>query len=332
MTHEIRSLKGELRAAADFTLQGLAARFGTRSADLGGFIETIAPSAFTRSLAAGDRVVITVNHDPNQVLGNTKSGTAKVWADDTGLRFSVKLDPTNTVHTNCYASVKRGDLDSCSFAFRVPKGGDSLKPDVDSNGKPIVLRTLTDVDLVDASVVCYPAYPEGTAVDARSLKSKGLLRVAIPSVDSTVLLQASDAARRSAARVQATKIDDAARKEKAARLGAVIATDAAQEEHRQKINRILGKDEISPAKFVTDLERRATGGGGLIYPYENLASAVSAQLPGHKLVGANSSQAFTKHSSGSKYTVPYSENNGKFSFGQASLGGHPEWLTDKDVS
>jgi hypothetical protein len=83
--------------------------------------------------------------------------------------------------------------------------------------------------------------------------------------------------------------------------------------------------------FIQELERRAYGVPD-IYPYKELASAVSAQLPGHKLVGANSSQAFTKHSSGSKFTVPYSENGGKFSFGQAALGGHPEWLQDEDVS
>jgi hypothetical protein len=82
--------------------------------------------------------------------------------------------------------------------------------------------------------------------------------------------------------------------------------------------------------FIQELERRAYGVPD-IYPYKELASAVSAQLPGHKLCGANSRQAFTK-ASGTKYTVPYSQNGGKFSFGQAALGGHPEWLQDEDVS
>ena len=127
MESEIRSLRAELRAKPGFKLEGIAAKFGTRSHDLGGFVETIAPSAFKRSLDAGDKVVVTLNHDPNQVLGNTKAGTAKVWADNVGLHFSVQLDPTNTNHANAYASVKRGDIDSCSFAFRVPAGGVSLR-------------------------------------------------------------------------------------------------------------------------------------------------------------------------------------------------------------
>ena len=181
MESEIRSVKGELRAKSNFVLEGVAARYGTRSHDLGGFVETIAPGAFKRSLEAGHKVVVTLNHDPNQVLGSTKSGTAKVFDSPEGLRFQVKLDPSNTIHSNCYASVKRGDIDSCSFAFRVPAGGDSFSQTKDAKGKPIPLRTLKDVDLVDVSAVTYPAYPEGTQVDARSLKAHGLLKVAARS-------------------------------------------------------------------------------------------------------------------------------------------------------
>ncbi|HYM76127.1 MAG TPA: HK97 family phage prohead protease [Candidatus Dormibacteraeota bacterium] len=178
MDYEIRSIKGELRAAAGFKLEGIAAQYGVRSHDLGGFVETIAPGAFTRSLEAGSKVVITLNHDPNFVLGSTKAGTAKVFDSAEGLRFSVQLDRTNTMHANTYASVKRGDLDSCSFAFKVPAGGDAISQTKDAKGNPISLRTLKDVDLVDCSVVAYPAYPVGTQVDARSLTAKGLLRVA----------------------------------------------------------------------------------------------------------------------------------------------------------
>ena len=178
MDCEIRSAKGELRAVSGFKLEGVAARYGVRSSDLGGFVETIAPGAFTRSLQAGSKVIVTLNHDPNFVLGSTKSGTAKVFDSAEGLRFSVQLDRSNSMHADTYASVKRGDLDSCSFAFKVPSGGDSISQTKDAKGQPLTLRTLTDVDLVDCSVVCYPAYPVGTTVDARSLSAKGLLRVA----------------------------------------------------------------------------------------------------------------------------------------------------------
>jgi HK97 family phage prohead protease len=214
MESEIRSLKGELRAVAGFKLEGLAARYGARSSNLGGFYEQIAPGAFARSLRAGDKVVVTKNHDPNFVLGSTKSGTAKVFDSPEGLRFSVQLDKTNTMHTDTYASVKRGDLDSCSFAFKVPTGGDSWADDSDENGQRCQLRTLRDVDLIDCSVVCYPAYPQGTQVDARSLSAKGLLRVAQRKLSlaesqgttDSLLESASLSAARSALNVQCRRI------------------------------------------------------------------------------------------------------------------------------
>ena len=251
MENEIRSLKGELRAAPDFTLQGTAARFNTRSSDLGGFVETIAPGAFTRSLKAGGKVIVAVNHDPNQVLGSTKSGTAKVWADDSGLRFSVKLDPSNSIHSNAYASVKRGDMDSCSFAFKVPKGGDTFAPDTDANGIPTILRTLTDVDLLDASIVTYPAYPTGTSCDARALEERGLLRVAVRKVDITPEILArsqgmtvtqmnarSDEARRSVIKNQGARID-ADLHARAARLGKQIAADAQRDAFQERADEEL---------------------------------------------------------------------------------------------
>jgi HK97 family phage prohead protease len=242
MQSEIRSLKGELRAAPGLRLEGLAARYQSRSSNLGGFVEQIAPGAFTRSLKAGAKVVVTKNHDPNFVLGNTKAGTATVFDSPEGLRFSVQLDKANTTHADTYNSVKRGDLDSCSFAFKVPAGGDAWADGaVDDNGNACQLRTLLDVDLIDCAVVCYPAYPQGTQVDARSLSDKGLLRVAprkglaaAQGTTDAVLRAASDAASRSVCRVQGLKITahaDADLRARAARAAAVIAAD--DEEYRK---------------------------------------------------------------------------------------------------
>lgn len=235
MEHEIRSLKGELRAAPGFKLEGLAARYGTLSSDLGGFIETIAPGAFKRSLDAGAKVVVTKNHDPNFVLGTTKAGTAKVFDSSEGLRFTVQLDASNTVHADTYNSVKRGDLDSCSFAFRCVPGGDSITETKDGKGRPIALRTLKDVDLVDVSVVCYPAYPQGTQVDARSLTAKGLLRVVPRSVQPTPAAPPAAARRLSEEQLAASQGMTVAqlhareheiRVDRATALGRAIAQDA----------------------------------------------------------------------------------------------------------
>ncbi len=81
MTPEVRSIRSfELRAAADddFALEGTAISYDTLSQDVGGFRERIMPGAFTRSLKEGADVKCLMNHDPNFLLGRTKSGTLQL--------------------------------------------------------------------------------------------------------------------------------------------------------------------------------------------------------------------------------------------------------------
>jgi HK97 family phage prohead protease len=150
-------------------LVGYAARFNTKSHPLpGGFTETIAPGAFKRSLASGQDVVALFNHDSNHILGRTKSGTLRVAEDDKGLAFRCLLDKNQQSHRDLHASVKRGDIADCSFAFTPdPDNGDDFDNGTDENGQRCVLRTLRNVKLHDISVVVSPAYG-GTSVDARA--------------------------------------------------------------------------------------------------------------------------------------------------------------------
>lgn len=165
---EIRTI-AELRAEGtgdELSLSGYAATYNNFSHNLGGFIEKVAPGAFNRSLKEGADVVATFNHDPNKVLGRTKSKTLSISQDERGLKWTAQLDPANTEHRNLHSSVKRGDIDQCSFAFTVDKDGQSWE-DADGSDGIWLKRTLTDVDLKDVAAVTYPAYP-GTNVDARS--------------------------------------------------------------------------------------------------------------------------------------------------------------------
>jgi hypothetical protein len=95
------------------------------------------------------------NHDPNQVLGRTRSGTLKLAVNDRGLHYSVEL-PNSSLGDNVYQSVKRGDVSGSSFGFTC------LKDSWDGNS-----RTLLDLDLLDAGPVTYPAYAN-TSVQVRS--------------------------------------------------------------------------------------------------------------------------------------------------------------------
>jgi HK97 family phage prohead protease len=148
-------------------LTGYAAKFMSYSQDLGGFKERIKPGAFTRALKEGQDIRCLMNHDPNHILGRTKSGTLSLTQDSLGLRFSCTL-PDTQLGRDLHTSVSRGDISQCSFAFKVPDGGDTWGEDTDENGNKFACRLLTDVNVFDVSAVCYPAYLD-TNVSANAI-------------------------------------------------------------------------------------------------------------------------------------------------------------------
>lgn len=156
---------GELRVApkddAKKTITGYAAVFNKLSVELWGFREKVAPGAFADSIANGDDVRALYNHDPNIILGRTKSGTLRLQEDDTGLL--VEIDPPDTEQARALvASIERGDVDQMSFGFAVLEQAWSI----DENEQYI--RTLKQVKLYDVSPVVYPAYPD-TSVSVRGV-------------------------------------------------------------------------------------------------------------------------------------------------------------------
>lgn len=137
---------------------GYAAVFDTPSEPLGGFREIIRRGAFSRAIREGD-VRALWNHDPRYVLGRTKSGTLFLREDIHGLR--VEIDPPDTQWARDFMeSIRRGDVDQMSFAFRALQD----RWLTDDSG---AVRELLEVDLYDVSPVTFPAYPT-TAVAVRS--------------------------------------------------------------------------------------------------------------------------------------------------------------------
>lgn len=172
ITKTERRFAGELRADSqgdELSLVGYASVFNSQSEDLGGFRETVLPGAFARSLREGSDVKCLMNHDPSLVLGRTKNNTLTLNEDGRGLAFRCILPPTSTAR-DLYSLVKRGDIDSCSFAF-IPKeqSWEDLRSE---NGDLYSSRKLHDVDLLDVSAVTNPAYPS-TSLMARSLFPDG---------------------------------------------------------------------------------------------------------------------------------------------------------------
>lgn len=149
------------------TLTGYAAVFNSPSHDLGGFVEVIRPGAFTRALREGQNVVCLHNHDPNQLLGRTASGTLRLKEDQRGLHFECDLPDTGAAR-DVLAVVERGDIEGCSFRFIVNRSATApgAKWIFTGAGSPDI-REILDVDLLDVGPCTDPAYP-GTDVSARA--------------------------------------------------------------------------------------------------------------------------------------------------------------------
>jgi len=180
---------------------------------LGGFREIIRPGTFARSIRAGSDVKCLFNHVHDNILGRTKSGTLQVEEDSKGLCFRCQLDRNSQAHRDLYSAVKRGDIDECSFAFSVAKGGQSWDEGTDpETGERIAQRTLTDVDLIDVSCVTYPAYNQ-TSVEGRAKTPDYAGRKFVPQSVTEKLWHARKQMRRAAAMlarpiVEAQKRDD----------------------------------------------------------------------------------------------------------------------------
>lgn len=157
---EYRIFTVEVRAKSDTPqIEGYAAVFNTET-NLGWLRESIAPGAFKRAITEGQDVRCLFNHDPNSVLGRTKSKTLTLTEDNTGLRFVCDL-PDTTVGKDVRSMIMRGDVDQCSFGFVVT--GEQVSYADDGT----CTRVIQDCDLFDISPVTYPAYPT-TSVEARS--------------------------------------------------------------------------------------------------------------------------------------------------------------------
>ena len=155
----------------EFTLRGLAWKYNTLSSDLGGFREKVLPGAFRHAVASRSDVKCLFNHSADKVLGRVQNGTLKLSDTHEGLAFVCQLDEDNSEHRNLYSSVKRGDIDACSWSFKLEDGDDDFAYGYDDDGKRCTIRSIRNVsNLFDCSIVTNPAYPT-TSLQARSFVS-----------------------------------------------------------------------------------------------------------------------------------------------------------------
>lgn len=186
-TREIQIPDLEVRKAEDGqrTFHGYAAVFNSDSEWLG-FTERIAPGAFSRSLSARNNIKLFVNHDDTQVLATTRSGTLRLAEDARGLKVEATL-PDTTAGRDLAVLLESRIVDSMSFGFSVPHGGDEWSEDGQR-------RTLNEVRVHEVSVVTgFPAY---TATEAGIRKLQRLIeRTAVeeePLAQALAAMEAGD--------------------------------------------------------------------------------------------------------------------------------------------
>jgi len=160
---EFRQFTAEMRQLGDGnTFVGYAARFNSDSQPLP-FIERIAPGAFRKTLGSKRDVRLFINHDSGQVLASKRSGTLRLEEDEKGLRVEADMPDTQAAR-DLKDLMRRGIVDSMSFGFSVPRGGDSWSDDGSR-------RELREITLHEVSVVTgFPAY-EATSAAVRSLEA-----------------------------------------------------------------------------------------------------------------------------------------------------------------
>jgi hypothetical protein len=155
---EIRATEPGEDESKEYYIEGVAAKTGEPTEIAGIFIEEIAPGAFDEVLS--DDVRCLLNHDENQVIARTKSGTLELYLDDSGnLNYRAKVSQNRRTALDAYDMIATGDVDQSSFAFRVKEESWQFFDDDDKKDK----RTIEKIELLrDVSPVTYPAYQETT--------------------------------------------------------------------------------------------------------------------------------------------------------------------------
>ena len=146
----------EVKAAGDaWEVSGYAS---TYDRDLGDDI--VIPGAFQKSLSAGRPVRFLYSHDPSQVLGTVQ----ELKEDERGLYGRFKISQT-ALGKDVHTLLKDGALDSFSIGY--------LPTDFEHDRKAGV-RKLTEVELLEVSVVAMPMNPAAVVTGVKALDGRAL--------------------------------------------------------------------------------------------------------------------------------------------------------------
>lgn len=168
MAIEYRSASNAAVDADTGKISGLAAPFNNQTVigDLryGGFRETFAPGAFSKSLQERD-IVLLVNHDSSKPIARTSAGSLNVRQTERGLEFDAT--PNNTSYAqDLMENLRTGVVNGTSFGFSPVKedwtddDGNPASPSTGTN------RTVREAKLYEITAATFPAY-DGTELAVR---------------------------------------------------------------------------------------------------------------------------------------------------------------------
>ena len=172
---EVRAIRSTPVVSPDSrTVEGYAVVFNSLSEDLG-FYETINPAAITEDVLKRSDVFCLFNHDQDKVLARSKYGTGslQLQLDEQGLKYTFTA-PNTDLGDELLEYLRRGDIDSSSFAFTVSTDEGSEVWTTGTDGRQY--REILKIDeLHDVSPVWNPAY-SSTSVSQRTLDKLNQLR------------------------------------------------------------------------------------------------------------------------------------------------------------
>lgn len=163
----------EIRAATEdqpLRILGHPIIYDRWSEDLGGFRERVRPGSMTKTLAESD-IRALFNHDPNIVMGRTKSQTLSLVDEPDRIRMELFPPDTTTIRDLVVAPMERRDITQMSFSFKTIR--DEWRDPTQAIRKDgLWERDLLEARLYDVSVVTFPAY---THTDAAVRDTIGFL-------------------------------------------------------------------------------------------------------------------------------------------------------------
>lgn len=120
--------------------------------------ELIEARAFGRAIGRADNIEMTVDHNPNAVVAQTRDGTLKLYEDNIGLRAEAVVSDAEVVR-----QARAGKVRGWSFGMRNAVG------ELEERAGKLPLRRIHDLDLEHVTLVinkmpCYSA----TSVELRA--------------------------------------------------------------------------------------------------------------------------------------------------------------------